>query len=490
MAEEKQMENKTKNSVPMKTRILWGFGGLSDNVMFNVLNFLFLYVYVNYFKMDPALVGIALAIPRFFDAITDPMVGNFSDNFRSRWGRRRPLIFFGVISCAILLPLHWTPPCLDTVNNAWYCNGPFLYIAGLGCLYALAYTFFGVPYTALGFELTDDYDERTRVLAWRMYLGLIGALTLPWIYKVCVDPEKFSNIQQGAIITSIGASVFMIITGMLPVFGCKEKPVPPKVVDNENHELKKQNMFAAFADTFRNKPFLILVLGFFVVLCGTDACGSIGNFLNLYLVFNGDEVGNAKLAGTIGSMGAIIRYFSIFFIVFLSRKTGKREAFLTGMVIWIIAYSSMWFTITPKHPYAQLISWGIWALANQGLWLTLDSMMADICDDDELQTGRRREGIFGAVRGFIQKASGAITVLISGFMLKFTGFDVNVAQTSGLPPEVAFKMKAFFVVFPVLGCVLAFICFLYYPISRKRSHETRRILEERAAARQQANMTK
>lgn len=74
-------ENRPRKTVPLKTRILWGFGGLSDNLMFNVTHFLFLYVYVNYFKMDPALAGISLAIPRFFDAITDPMLGNFSDNF-------------------------------------------------------------------------------------------------------------------------------------------------------------------------------------------------------------------------------------------------------------------------------------------------------------------------------------------------------------------------------------------------------------------------
>ena len=484
------MENKPKNSVPMKTRILWGFGGLSDNLMFNVTHFLFLYVYVNYFKMDPALAGISLAIPRFFDAITDPMLGNFSDNFRSKWGRRRPLIFIGVIACAILLPLHWTPMFVDTVNNPWYSNGPFIYISVLGCFYALAYTFFSVPYTALGFELTDDYDERTRVLAWRMFMGLIGACTLPWVYKFCVDPDHFPNIQQGSIKVTCIASVFLIITGLLPVFGCKEKPIPPKTFDAENHELEKQNMFVAFWDTFHNRPFLILVFGFFVVLCCTDAPDSLGNFINLYVVFDGNEIENAKLAGILGTMRGLICYLSIFFSTWVSRKTGKREAYIVGMVIWIIAYASMWFTITPKHPYWQLYSFAIWALANQGMWLTLDSMMADICDDDELKTGRRREGIYGAVRGFIQKCSGALTTLIGGFMLKYTGFDVNVAQTTGLPPEVAFKMKACYVLIPVVGCVISIICFLYYPISRKRSHETRRILAERAAARQNAQAAK
>ena len=122
-------QKKTVVTVPLKTRIAWGFGGLADNYMFNVYNVLFLYVYVNYFNMDPVLAGIATAIPRFFDAITDPMVGNWSDNFRSKWGRRRPLIVLGTLCCAFLLPFYWMPPFLSSVKNVWYSNGPFLFVS-------------------------------------------------------------------------------------------------------------------------------------------------------------------------------------------------------------------------------------------------------------------------------------------------------------------------------------------------------------------------
>lgn len=460
---------------------MWGFGGLADNYMFNVFNVLFLFVYVNYFGMDPKLAGIAVAIPRFFDAITDPMVGNFSDNFVSRWGRRRPLIAFGVIASAILLPLHWLPPVLKSVGNPWYCNGPFIFISVLGCIYALTYTFFVVPFTALGFELTDDYDEKTSVLAWRMYLGLLGQSIVPWIYKVSVNEKLFDNIQDGAVVTSIVMAIVIIICGFLPIIGCKEKPEFTKERKVEKKE-DGQNMLMASLSTFKNKSFVIVVIGFFLILMCLGACGTIGGFLNLYIVCNGNEAQNATLSGTSGTMISLICYLSIFLLSFLSRLKGKREAFMAGMVIGFIGWGTLYFTLTPKHPYLQLTSIAVYALAMQGCWLLLDSMMADICDDDELNTGKRREGLFGAVRGFIQKGANSLVSVISGFALTYSGFVLDEAKTVGISAEVAQRMKLMYVTVPLLGFALGFIIFIFYPISRKRSEETRRILAERHAA--------
>lgn len=471
---ETQEKKKPVVTVPLKTRIAWGFGGLADNYMFNVYNVLFLYVYVNYFNMDPVLAGIATAIPRFFDAITDPMVGNWSDNFRSKWGRRRPLIVLGTLCCAFLLPFYWMPPFLSSVKNVWYNNGPFLFVSILGCIYALAYTLFVVPYTALGFELTDDYDEKTRVLAWRMYLGLAGQCIVPWIYKISVNKDLFDNIQQGAIVVTIVMSLVIIVCGFLPAIFCKEKM-------EHSQATEKLNLWVATKATFGNKPFLIVILGFFIVLSGSLAVGSIGGFLNLYLVCKGNESMNGNLAGWTLTVMSLVSYISMFMLAFVSRLKGKREAFMLGMVITTIGQVSLWFTIDPRWPYLQLVSLGFWALAMQGCWLMLDSMLSDICDDDERETGHRREGMFGAVRGFIQKASQALMAMISGFILKFTGFDAEVAKAGGLDPSVAMRMKLLYVLIPATGFLLGLVVFYFYPISRERAAETRRILDERNA---------
>ncbi len=212
----------SSSRVSLTTRIGWGFGGVADNFMANTLFVLGMIIYVTAFNMPAGLAGLALSIPRFADAITDPLIGNFSDNFKSRWGRRRPLMVVGAIGSAILLPMFWFPPMLSTVQNPWYSNVPFWWMAILGSLYFLFYTLFMVPYTALGFELTDDYDERTKVLAWRMYLGLFASMTVPALYWACRQPVWGGEVN-GAIGVSVILSFVILATGLAPVFTTRER---------------------------------------------------------------------------------------------------------------------------------------------------------------------------------------------------------------------------------------------------------------------------
>jgi GPH family glycoside/pentoside/hexuronide:cation symporter len=113
-------------------RVVWGFGGLADNFLFNTLTALGTLVYVNHFKLSPLLAGLALALPRIVDALTDPWVGNWSDNTRTRFGRRRPFMLVGVLASAAVLPLLWMPLGAETAGNPWYANLPFLHLVVMG----------------------------------------------------------------------------------------------------------------------------------------------------------------------------------------------------------------------------------------------------------------------------------------------------------------------------------------------------------------------
>ncbi len=465
------MEKKV-NKVPLKERIAWGIGGWADGYSFVIINSLFLYLYVDYFKMDPVLAGIALAIPRVFDAITDPVIGNWSDNFRSRWGRRKPLIAVGVIGCAVFLPLYWLPPMLETVKNPWYSNIPFLYVSILGCVYAMVYTLFVVPYTALGYELSDDYDEKTGVLAWRMYFGLIGQTISPLAYTLSVRKSLFSNIQQGAVTMSVIAGLFILVLGMIPAIVCKENP------KNSLHE--KVNIFKALGGILTNIPYLILIAGFFIVLTCCGAIGSISGLLNLYYVCRGNEELNGQIVFLIGIIYSVISIVSLLFISKISNLFGKREGFICGMVICIIGNLTYFITMTPEYPYLQLTSLALHALALQGCWLLLDSMGSDVCDYEELRTGHRGEGIISSFRGFIQKASMALCAVLSGIFLKICGYDAEIAKTSeGLPETVLLNMRNAYILIPVAGFIIGIVLFCFYPLSKKRCAEIREELNRR-----------
>lgn len=456
--------------VPLKTKIAWGCGGLADNFMFNILMMLGLLIYVDHFRLDPKLAGMALFVPRFIDAITDPWIGNYSDNFKSRWGRRKPFIFVGVLISAILLPFLWTPVLLDTVDAVWYKNGPFIYLSVVGSLLAVSYTLFVVPYTALGFELTPNYDERTRTIAWRMYIGLFASMAGGWLYWLC-QLKYFPDEGVGAVWVSAGAAVLVLIFGWIPAFFCKEtqdtKTQPPI------------KLWSAIKFSLTNKPFMILMGAYLVVIIAITASSGVFPFLLIYGVFEGNKANFGEYQGLVITMGSITSYLSMWLITAVSLRSSKRWAMLSGLGFIFVGFIAYWFAIDPRWSWMLYVAAFIGYLGMQGCWLMIDSMVADVCDADELETGLRREGMFSAVKGFALKLAQAITSAVGGFMIAFAGFDADVANDTGVPEGVIFNMKALVVGVTCIGLLAAACVMWFYPISREAAARTREALAKR-----------
>jgi GPH family glycoside/pentoside/hexuronide:cation symporter len=453
--------------VSLRTKVMWGFGGLADNFMFTTMTALGTMVYVNHFKLTPALVGLALGLPRIFDAITDPIVGNMSDNLRSRFGRRRPFMFFGVLGCVVLLPLLWTLPMTETASNPWYSNVPFLYIVVMGSLLALAHTFFVVPYTALGFELTPDYDERTRVLRWRMYIGLFGSLAAGWLFRLAAD-EYWPNLGAGAFWVTVWVAGIVLVTGMIPVFGCKEELVIEKQEPIPFHE--------AVRYTLSNRPFAILFIAYMMIIVALFSAQSIQPLILQHYVFGGNAIKLGNFHGTLITMGMVISYVSIFLISWISMRTSKRTAMVVGLSFALVGTALSFFAMDPRWPWMLYATTFVSYIGLQGCWLMTESMTADVCDDDELRSGRRREGMFSAVKGFALKAAQGLTFGVGGYMATAAGYDPDVVASSGLDEATAFKMKVALVGFQCVGLLLAVAVIWLYPITRQRAEETQRKL--------------
>lgn len=456
-----------ENLVPLRTKVMWGFGGLADNFMFNTMTALGTLVYVNHFKLAPALAGLALGLPRIFDAITDPMIGNMSDNAKSRFGRRRPFMFLGVVGCVVLLPLLWTLPMTETAANPWYSNAPFLYIVVVGSLLALAYTFFVVPYTALGFELTPDYDERTRVVRWRMYIGLFGSLAAGWLFRLAAD-EYWPDLGAGAFWVTVGVACIVLVAGLIPVVGCKE--------DLSIEEQEPIRFFEAVRYTLTNRPFVILFVAYVTVIVALFSAQSIQPLIMQHYVFGGDAIKLGNFQGALMTMGVALSYISIFVIGWISMKSSKRTAMVGGLGLAFAGTALSFIAMDPRWPWMLFVSAFISFLGLQGCWLMVDSMTADVCDDDELRTGRRREGMFSAVKGFALKAAQGLTFGVGGYMATAAGYDPQLVDRAGLDETTAWKMKVALVGFQCAGLLLAISIMWLYPITRQRAEETQRQL--------------
>lgn len=458
--------------VPLKTKVGWGMGGVADNLIPNTFNALALPIFNIAFGLEAALVGIAIAIPRLLDAFSDILIGNFSDNTRTRWGRRRPFIVGGAILSALILPFIWLPPSMST----WAL---FTYLTLMGTLYmSFSYTFYVVPYTALGYELTGNYDERTKVLAWRMYVGLVAGLAIPWIYKLCFLDVFGGNEATGAFYISIVIAAIIIVSGIIPAITCKENPEAAK---QEPIHFKE-----AITQTIKNKPFLALIGIYIFIISGLFTSAAFGLYINIYYICEGDKSFAATISGLSGMCVVIAAYASIFLTTYISTRWSKRIAMMTALGIYFIGAATYNFTLSPEHPYLQLVSYIIIGLGMQGVWLMVSSMVGDICDEDERITHLRREGTYSAVISFALKASLALASVLSGFLLSVSGYNAKIAESVGVTEDVVNTMLVLFISLQMATPLIAMALFKFYPLTRARAEETRRILEARKAAQAEA----
>lgn len=457
--------------MPRSRRFAWGVGGIAERLSHESVNALTLPIYNVGLGVNAIWIGWALAIPRLLDALIDPLMGNLSDNAHTRWGRRRPFILMGAIFTGIFAILLWNP-WLELPKG-----GLFLWYLAGSLLYYLAYTVFVVPFSALGLEMTSDYDERTRVQAWRMFFFLLGGMAGPWFYKLCfvfggaegsgtVAPEVLGARWVGLMVGAV-----IIVSGVLPALLCRER-----------HGSKSQapiHFFRALSCTMQNRSFRILLTGNLLIWMGLFLTGPFLIYINLYYTASGVRDFGATINGWVGTVISLAGVFiGVPATTWLATRFGKRRVMLCGLTVSAMTYISQWWTITPALPYLQLVSMFVLGIALNGSWMLIPSMVADICDEDELNTGLRREGMYSAVTSFSQKCAMGLATLLSGYLLSATGY------VPGADPSADCKklMLIYYVFVQSGGLLLAALAFFFYPLTHKRAEEVRRLINERKAA--------
>ena len=451
--------------LPIWHKIAYGCGGLSDFLCLNLLAVLAYPVLTlaERVRFDPLWLGIALAIPKVIGAIMDPLVGNWSDNVCSRWGRRTPFIFVGGILAAILLPLVWLVPY---VTQGWR----FAYLAIVISVYSLAYSLFSVPYNALGYELTTDYDERTSVLAWRGYVQVIGTFAAAWFYWFCMRRTIFRDEVEGALWLCVLGATVIVIGVFLTVRFARERKVT---------ELTTQTpvpLGKALAMTIRNRPFLLLQTAIMIMTLGLGVTSFLGTYVQISLVCQGDKDFSSQISGLGGTFTIITAFAAMPLGMWLSRRFGKKAAALVGIGIVWFGVLLLPIVLVPAHPWWVIINWVIASLGMGCATLMFGSMTADICDEDELVTGRRREGMYTAAASLFGKVRDVVMLVVAGWLPSLAGYSDT---TRPLTVDVLTNMWQYLIAIQLACVSIALLLLFYYPITRARSLNTRRILDER-----------
>lgn len=510
----------TRSKVPIGQKAAFGAGHFVLNLLPGVLG-VYLQVFIlTAFGMDPVWAGLLGGLPRIFDALTDPVMGFISDNTKSRFGRRRPYIFAGAIISGILFILMWQ---LDE-NASQSFN--FWYVMILQILFLVGNTMFATPLVGLGYEMTSDYNERTRLMSLANSMGQIAWMIVPWLYVVIPDVNTFDNPAEGVRTMAVIVGSVCILFGVLPAFFCKgidsAKMENRQVINFKTLASNMKELFRGIKQVSKNKPFMKLCGATFLVFNGFQLVAAFSVFIIVFYM----NSGSWEMAGTwpawFNTLNAILTAFVVIPIISrMATKWGKRKAFLISTALSIFGYilkwwgfdielndkfnetalgQSMtsgvasifetldpfldsvgmsWFSIDASNgiPWLIFVPIPFFAFGMGGLFTLMMSMTADVCDLDELENGMpRKEGTFGAIYWWMVKLGQALAIILSGVILKIVGFDQNITEQA---LETMTSLRIADIIVPATTAALAMWVMWSYSLNEKRAREIKAELVKR-----------
>ncbi|MEL7486796.1 MAG: MFS transporter, partial [Pseudomonadota bacterium] len=430
--------------------------------------------------MNPALVGLLGGLPRLMDALTDPVMGYVSDNTKSRWGRRRPYIFGGAIAAGLCLMVLWQLP--DGKSESFY----FWYFLIGSLIFFIAYTVFATPWVALGYEMTPDYHERTRLMGVQNFIGQLAYLVTPWLVFAAQYEPVFDNMVDGAAGLAIIIGIFVMCVGVLPAIFLRErlKEIAEKELDAHRKENSTKlqvalNNIVEFGKGFwaaiSFKPFLKLCIATFFVFNGFITIAAFQAYITIYYVFGGDTIEGAKYTAYAGTAATVSTFVVIAIVTWISTKIGKRRAFAVAMAVSIVGYAAKFFSYNPDYPLLILLPAPLLAFGLGGLFTLMPSMMADVVDLDELKTHERREGMFGSIYWWVVKLGQGVALAAGGLLLNLTGFNVDLGGDQTERTFVLLRLLDAGI--PIAGSLVAIWAVFTFGITQDKAREVRRELE-------------
>jgi len=444
------MTTQTRHRLPVSTKLAFGAGDTGPAIVAAINGFFLNAFLLQVAKLDPYMTGIIFLLAKVWDSVNDPLIGWLSDHTKTRWGRRRPWLLFGAIPFGLAFFLHWVVPPLGDIGKFWY----YLIVA---ILLDTAFTAVNVPYTALTPELSPDYDERTSLNTYRFSFSILGGVIAAALHLPIVN--SFSDPVVGNAVSAAIWSFFLIVPNFITFAFTKESHFKDKPKEVE------PGLLEGLRIAFKNKPFIYVTS---IYLLAWLCIQFVQNNLFLYVQYwIGPE---AASMFSILVLGVQISAF-IFVLVWtrVSERIGKKKVYFIGMSFWVLVEIALFFVprgnLTPLFFLAPLAGIGV-AIGYLIPW----SMLPDVIELDELETGQRREGIFYGFFVLLQKMGISLGIAFSNFALGAAGYN---ADFSTQPESVMLTLRSFISIVPAVVLLLSFFVMQKYPISRERHAEIR-----------------
>ncbi len=442
----------TDDKLPTRTKFFYGVGDLGNATVNSAIQFFLMKFYTDAALVVPALAGSALLVGKIWDAINDPLAGWFTDRVRSPLGKRRVFMIFGAIPLGISIALLWHVPPASRVST-------FLWIALTFVLFDTLWTLTNVPYYALTSELTDDYDERSSLTAYRMAMAvpayLVGAALTPAIvglFALQTTGYGFIGILYGVL-----AAAALLIAAA----GIRERGVAAAAP-------AEASPLRSFGLALRNNAFVWLCGAYLVI---NIAFAFVKTLMAYYLEY---QVLMKEQTALVMGLMLICVTVALPFWRWMGQRMDKGPAYALGIAIGALAVATTFFLPHRETALVYLVA----VLAGFGFsaqWIFPWAMVADVADFDRAETGQQRSGMYFGVWGLATKVSEAFALAAVGWILSGVGYVPNVEQT----PQALLGIRAFFGLVPALCIFVTLPALIRYPITRKSHAEVRARLEAR-----------
>ncbi len=471
------------NKVSLKTKIAFSSGSLEEAAVAaaGVATMIF---YNQVLGVSAGLCGVVFLVASIIDAVTDPLIGSISDNFRSRWGRRHPFMLSAVVPLTLGFYLLYAPP--GGMSEMFY----FWWFLATLALLRIGKTLYVVPHNALGAELTDDYHERTSIFGLNAVVGMIGGISLGMLVLFVFFPstEGYENglvNPSGYPTMAIAGAIFIGLSLLFCVAGTRDQIPLLHAVDHQ--PVKLLDNLGDLISLVTSRSYLAICVSWLVMAVSFGIWGIVGTYAYLY----GFELSTEQM-----SIQRLLMLPGMFLALplatWLGRKLDKKQtvifsnlfgAFFVGLPLTLKLFGffpgndSTWMLVVLFG--CLFVGFLVYPVAA----IIIDSQLADITDEHELRTGRRAEGIVFSIRTFMLKATGGLGGLFGGMGLAYIGFPEKATREM-LTPEIIDGL--FFMCGPLYWILVAvgMGIMAMHNLNETRHGEIMNELKERRAAQQ------
>lgn len=447
----------------LKDKVIYGLAGIGDGTAYCLIATFLMFFLTTVAGIQPAVAGMIVAIGSLWDVLCGPFVGYFSDNCTCKWGKRRPFIFIGAIPLALTSAALFTffemPPLLKII-----------YYTGSIIIFWSAFSCFFVPYTALGSEMTTDYDERTILRSFTSMANSTGNILGTVVPSLMVDAliSTGKDDIEAWKITGLCIGLFSALAIMTTAVGAGDRD-KPAVPDESKEKFNLKLMFTEYAEILKLKPMFLLVCVSILALTGLTM------FTADRLYFFTYSAGiSSKQISFLLMVGCLAGFLAPAVIGLLVKKMDKRETYITILTLTAILF--IVFRIWNVNQMWQLVLLMIiFGIGYMSYWQLLPTLLYDICEYDEYVTGKHRSGQLMSLQGLAEAVAEAMGSQILGIVLQVAGFNADAkAQTA----TAEFWINNGLLIIPAVLILISCVIMIRYPITREKFKEIQTALKK------------